>query len=1278
MRKHFLILFLVVTFFGFSQNYGNVVIDWLPTSKLSYTTFEFNIPQFKTNAFQFDYMNRQLFFNLNLKTNFYVDEGSLQIKNIVYQPISLLELGELNLKLIPNSCSSKLINAQNREEINSLITISPIVKEGNSYKKIISFDYEFNFSTTSKNFQLLRSISSSVLSSGEWYRFSIIKSGVYSLTKTFLDQLGLNMSGVDPRMIKIYGNGGRMIPLLNGTSYPNDLIENTIQVTGENDGVFNDGDRILFYGEGVDNWDFDSKTNGNLYEDKSYYYINVQGSLGKRMPIFNQPISGASTSITTFNAYQFHEIDVTNIGKLGRRWFGESFDVNNEQSFNFSFPNIVPGSQISADIYFAAVAYNSSNFNINFNNTSVGTVAIPQLFNNDGYTHKEQNFPVSFPAVSDLNIKLTYNNNGVPSSVGYLDYVNLNSINYLKGYGKQFRFQYNLSSSTIGVASYDFTNASAISEIWDVTDIYNVEKIENPNLSSFSFKANMGSLRKYVALDSSDFYTPNIDTQKKIPNQDLKGTIFLNNQGVFQDIDYLIVTPYFLGSQAEKLANFHRNYSGLNVKVVYLENIYPEFSSGKQDISAIRNFVKYVYNNASVPSKRVKYLNLFGDASYDFKNKTKNNTNIVPIYHSMTSNSLGEASFASDDFFGIMDPTEGNLDVNYGLIDIAVGRMIVSSNQQADQMVNKVIDYNDIKSYGNWRNNYVFVADDPSPEKTADNELQYYQNQLADKVLLEKPSINTQKILLDSYVQEASSGGYRYPKAREDFFNAFAKGALIVNYLGHGGEDGLAQERIWEKADGQNLSNKYRYPLFITLTCDFSRFDNPSRQTAGEFTYWNPNGGAIAMITTVREIGQTTAQNFNFSFADKLLAYGSNQYPSIGEALRLAKNLSVGSGKVIFCIGDPALMLAIPKPKVILTKVNNLPISEPIPDLKSLDFVTLSGEILDENNLPLVNYNGDLAVNLFDKNIPRNTLRNDSYDAYLTGATMPFVTFGETIFRGNASVTNGKFEFSFVVPRDIRIPLGNGRVSFYSKQNQTLLDNTGFNTDIKIGGVNLSAAIDVTPPKVRLYMNNESFVSGGITNESPLFLAFLEDENGINTASGIGHDLVAILDGNVVTPYILNDYYETELNNFKKGKLKFQFRKLAKGLHTLIFKGWDVYNNLVTAEIQFIVVGDETLTLSNVLNYPNPFVNYTQFWFSHNRPYEPLEVQVQVMTITGKVVWTRNEIITTDGFLSREITWDGRDDFGDKLGKGVYVYKLSVKSSFTNTRAEKIEKLVIL
>lgn len=1285
MKKLLLTLLTLFSFVGFAQQNGEVSLEWTEKTPISFGTYTKIVPQFKSNSFLFDSNKQEIFFVLNLPQSATVDENSLQISNIIYEPISATQLGDLAISSLPTNIQATLKNVNARDQKFAYLSLSPIIKETNGFKKIKSFSYSFNNGTSRRAItpNNITNISSSVLASGDWYRFYVEKSGVYKISKSFLRQLGLKTEG-DPRKIKIFGNGGRMLPLLNSTFYPFDLAENAIQFIGENDGIFNDADYILFYAEGMDNWNDDSKTHNNLYASKSYYYVTTQGDNGKRILDTQQPSGNTTQIITAFDDYQFHELDLVNFVRTGRTWLGEQFNIENEQEFTFEFPNVVTSSPMNLTVNAATASFIGTSFTVEANGQAAGSMNFSFLVADSGTELTTHSVPTNFtiPTTEAVKIKLTYNNNGVPTSKGFLDYIILQAARNLKGYGKQFRFQYNAAGSLTGVGEYQFTNAATIKQIWDITDIYNVTKTTTNNQSSFFFKANLGEVRKYIAVEDTDYYTPLKESQPKVVNQDLKGTIFKNASGQFQDIDYIIVTPAFLNSQAEKLANFHRNYSHLNVKVVSLETIYQEFASGKQDIGAIRNFVKYVYDNASTPDKRVKYLNLFGDASFDYKNRTPNNTNIVPIYHALNSTTAGEASFATDDYFTLMDSDEGRMDYEdqfggtiriFGGYDIAVGRMIVSSTQQAEEMVNKVIEYHDLKSYGNWRNNCVFISDDSDVGHT-DDDLQERQNQLADRVSLEKPFINIKKIILDSYVQETSSGGNRYPKAKEEIFNAFEKGALVFNYLGHGGEDGLSEERIWEKSDGQNLSNRFKYPLFITITCDFSRFDNPYRPTAGEYTFWNPKGGAISMITTIRSIQKGAAEDFNDLLSQKIFAYGSNDYPSMAEALRLSKNISPSlSSNVVFYLGDPAVMLAIPKPKIRLTKVNDMPVTGPIDDFQSLDYVKLTGEITDEFNTPLTSYTGELSVNIFDKNITKTTFNNDNTSDILT-----FSVLGETIFRGNASVANGQFEFGFVVPRDIRIPVGNGRISFYAKRNQILLDKTGYDTTIKIGGINTNAVADNIGPRVKLFMNDQTFISGGITNESPIFLAFLEDENGINTASGIGHDIVAILDGNESNPYILNDYYETELDNYKKGKLQYPFRNLAVGLHTITFKAWDVYNNPITADIQFVVVGDDTVTLTNVLNYPNPFVNYTQFWFTHNRPFEPLEVQVQVMTITGKVVWSKNQIITTDGFLSREITWDGKDDFGDKIGKGVYVYKLTVKSTLTNKKTEKFEKLVIL
>lgn len=1275
MKKIALQILLLIGYFSIAQNSGSITLNWTVNKEVAFSDSSVMLPFFEGDSYNYNEREKAIHFVKKINVTRMVNESSLVISNPVYETVSAASLTNLDLNLIPSALDARVENLISRDIIKAVLVVNPFVKEGGTYKKLVKFDYTFSFN----NNRLLetnnsQALTNSVLQSGDWYRFYVEKSGAYKITKSFLQSLGINTSSINPAKIKIYGHGGRMAPLSNNVSYPMDPEENAIQVVGEEDGKFDDADYIVFYAEGMDNWSDENKTHLNVYADRAYYYITVDGANGKRMLPLSQPTGTATTLFTTYDDYAFHETDQVNIGRLGRIWYGESFSIDNSQEFTFSFPNQASATQPQLKVHVGGNSVVTTNFKIYANGQLAGQLNLGALTPNGSVLVSDSTLSTPIAGATSYTIKLDYDNGAIPTSKAYLDYISIKAKSNLAGYGKQFRFQNDASATGSGVAEYQISNAGALNQVWDITDIYNASKLENTQ-TSLSFKSNLGVLRKYIAVDFNDLYTPLKENNTRVPNQNLKGTVFLNSQGAFEDIDYLIVCPSFLNAQAQRLADFHRNYSGLNTKVINLETIYAEFCTGKQDIGAIRNFVKYVYQNASSPAARVKYLNLFGDASYDFKDRISNNTNIVPIFHATSGITSGESSFASDDFFTMMDTNEGSLEFGgYGNgSDIAVGRMIVSTSQQADEMVDKVIDYYDLKSYGSWRNNYVCIADDA--DSPSDASLQARQNSLADIIYQQKPFINYKKILLDSYQQQTSAGGDRYPQVNDEIQNAFEKGALVFNYLGHGGEDGLTGERIWDKFDGSNFNNRYRYPLFITITCEFSRFDNPLRPTAGEYTYWNPKGGAVSMITTIRSIGQGNAEIFNDNLAEHLFSYGSNTYPSIAEALRLAKNDSNNnsSTRVVFYLGDPALKLAIPQPQVVLTKVNDIPLSQPIPDFQALAYIKLSGEVQDENGNLISGYNGELAVNVFDKNIIRTTLNNDG-----NSPAISFNNLGETIFRGNASVTNGLFEFGFVVPKDIRIAVNNGRISFYAKRNQILLDKTGYNTDIKIGGIDTNAVTDTTPPRVRLYMNDETFVNGGITNESPFFLAFLEDEHGINTASGIGHDIVAILDGDESNPFVLNDYYETELDDYTKGKIRYPFRNLALGLHTITFKAWDVYNNFITAEIQFVVVGDDTVTLTNVLNYPNPFVSYTQFWFTHNKPYEPLDVQVQIFTITGKVVKTINQSVTTDGFLSREISWDGKDDFGDKIGKGVYVYKLTVKSTLTGEQTEKTEKLVIL
>ncbi|WP_120202565.1 type IX secretion system sortase PorU [Ichthyenterobacterium magnum] len=1286
MKKYLLILFVFSFVFGHSQQ-KRFEIKWNGTRILETENSKIEVPSFQKENFSYSYSSGLTFF-AQWNNNTFINEASVVVSAINYSPISRGELKDLQTKFIPSAPLVVLKNTTARDKQFASLTISPIIKENGVYKKITAFTINYS-SIANRSAQDAQAVTNSVLSTGSWHRFYVDKTGVFRLSKSFLNQIGVN-TNVDPRTIKIYGNGGAMLPLENDANYPIDLTENAVKFIGEEDGVFNDNDYILFYAEGPTGFSEENNTNINVYTNKSYYFVNTGGGngFGKRIQNMIQPQGNADIVINTFQDYQFHELDEFNIGKLGRQWFGERFDVENEKEFTFNFPNLITTEPTKVIVKAAGVHEGSGSttmqvkVNGNLENTlSFLPIDDPTLASVDSFNG---NVMVSSP---EITINLNYNNNGSPVSYAYLNYISIEATRDLAYQGEQLIFK-NYSVETVpGIAEYSISNATSIVEIWDITDKYNVTSVANSNNeANFSFKTSSGELRNYVTVNSQGYFEPLRDNNTSVSNQNIKGTIFQNAQGEFQDVDYIIVSHNNLVSQAERLADINRNRYGLNVKVLTLNEIYTEFSSGNQDVSAIRNMIRYVYNNASTPENRVKYVCLFGDASYDYKNRITNNTNIVPSWQSLDSFSL-TSSFVSDDFYGMMNENEGNMDGNFNAfnkLDIAVGRILAESPQRAKEMVDKVETYYQSGSYGSWRNNFIAIADDV--DKSWEGILQETTNDIANTVTENKPFINAIKIIGDSYLQESTASGERYPRVNQVIRDGIEVGALVVNYFGHGGEDGLAAERVFTKVDAQDVKNICKFNLFVTVTCEFTKFDNPQRPTAGEYTYWNKEGGAIGLITTTRQIFVTVGVSFNTILEEYLFAFNSNEYPSMAEALRLTKiNPNFGGitqRRLVFFIGDPAMKLAFPKPNIRLTKINDVTIDQETDVLKALSRAKLSGEVVDESGNVLSNYNGTLTATVFDKEIDRQTLANDGTNLNSNLILLDFKTLGEIIFKGQATITNGLFDFEFIVPRDIGIPIGNGKVSFYAKTEVPLQDQAGANFDIQIGGINENAEEDNIGPVINLFMNDENFVSGGITNEEPTLLAKLQDDNGINTASGVGHDIVAIIDGDETNPYVLNDYYQANVDDFQNGELSYPLRDLEPGLHTLSLKAWDVYNNSSIAEIEFIVHDkDEELVITNVLNYPNPFIDYTEFWFNHNSS-DVLDVSVQIFTVSGKLVRTINGQTTggskVTSSLSKDIVWDGRDDFGEKIGKGVYIYKLKVKSNQLNKQVEKIQKLVIL
>jgi len=1288
MKNTLLVLSFLSGLFLFSQQ-KKISLNWKGSKTLTSGSQQFTIPSFTPEEnYVYNFENGIQYIEQWLTPNF-IKENSATLTNVVYSPISEKELKALNLSKVPTALKFSLKNSQAQNKHYGFLAVSAIIKDGNSYKKLESFTLNYQ-NTTSKNTNISQQqIVNSVLSSGSWYRFVIDRSGIFKLSKTFLNNLGINTDELDPKTIRIFGNGGHILPYSNAIEVPIDPTENPIKVIGEADGVFNDEDYILFYGEGPNGFDQVSNTHINLYTNITYYYLNINQAQGKRINDYQEPSEMSSLEINTFQDYRFHEVDEFNVKSVGRRWFGDEFDTEVSKVFEFNFPNLVSSAPISLDIVAVSTSEAQSSMRVRLNDNEITTINI------SGGSGNENNFSgVAFSNSDNVKINIDYNKLGVPSAKGYIDYIALEATRDLRFSGNQFQFYNNEATTSPGTGTYTLSNAQQVSEVWDITDKYNVSSITNSGDTSLTFKASLGSLKTFITVTEADFFEPSIPEITNVNNQNLKGTVFQNSQGDFQDVDYLMLTPSSHLAQAERLAQINRNRYNLNVKVYTIESIYLEFNTGNDDISAIRNFVKYVYNNASNEANRVKYLCLFGDSSYDYKEgRIQGTTNkyYFPTWNAYSSFDL-TSSFVSDDFFGIMDENEGELAIQDKL-DIAVGRILADESPlRAKEMVDKIERYYSKESLGNWRNNFLVISDDV--DEAWERTIQQTTDIIGNTVEQERPFVNVVKIHTDSFQQESSSGGDRYPQVVETINNALENGALVVNYFGHGGEDGFAKERIFRNQDALDIRNECKMPCLVTVTCEYSRFDNPLRVTGGELMYWNNNGGAIALITTTRQIFVNVGVTFNNVISEYLYSYndqdtfGEFEYPTMAEALRLSKTdpaiSNISQKRLVFFIGDPAMKLAIPEPNIRLTKINDDPITGPTDVLEGLSYTKLNGEVTDELGNVLTNYNGKIVTTIYNKNIQRETLGNDGVELAGNLITLNYKTLGEVIFRGQATVTNGEFEIDFVVPKDVGIAVDTGKASFYAFNENDITDKTGatINT-VQIGGINENAEEDNTGPTINLFMNDENFISGGITNKSPTLLAKLQDVNGINTAGGIGHDIVAIIDGDEVNPIILNDYYVTDLDVYSSGSLNFPFRDLDPGLHTLTLKAWDVYNNSSTSELEFMVFDEnEGLVIDNVLNYPNPFVNYTEFWFNHNSS-EQLDISVQIFTVSGKLIRTLNGQTTgvgskSNASVSRDIVWDGRDDFGEKIGKGVYIYKLKVRSETTNKISEKIEKLVIL
>lgn len=1111
---------------------------------------------------------------------------------------------------------------------------------------------------------------SSVLASGNWFKISVVEEGVYKIDVSFLNSLGFN-GNISSSQIRIFGNGGSMLSEANGSKPIDDLEENAIWVEDGGDGVLNGSDYILFYAPGPNRWLKDSANKRfihqkNIYSDKAFYYLTVGGN-GLRIPtqIGSLP---AATTVTSFDERYFHETDTVNFLSSGKEWFGEEFSNfpgrSLARSFQLPLADLLSQQAIIVTNVAARSVNTLSRFTVAVNNQQVQQISVTPIGTGlyDLFAQQVQqagNFVLSGNSAS---VSITYAQ-GSFNSQGWLNWFEFFARRNLSmTAGKQLSFR---DWSTVGSGNVSFiiSNADASAQVWDVTDELHPVKMNASFASNqLRFTNDAQRLREYICF-SNNFLTPK--AEGKISNQNLHSTT---------EKDFLIVTaPEFL-QEAQRLAQFHQQKNNLRTLVVTTDQVFNEFSCGAPDPTAIRDFAKMYYDRyKSTWNQSGKYLLLFGKASFDYKNRIANNTNKVPAYESI--NSLDPLStYTSDDFFGFLDDNE---DINSGVVvnqlDIGVGRIPAKTVDEAKNFVDKVLDYHSADALGPWRNNLNFIADDE------DNNLHLQDAEtLTGTISFTAPIFNQQKIYLDAFHQESASAGGRYPQANAAINSNIYNGTLLWNYSGHGGPGRLAEEDVLDQQIVNNWSNRYRLPLFITATCDFAPYDNPTQNSLGENLLIRPKTGAIALMTTTRVVFAFSNRIMNNNYLRFAFQPDANgRYKTLGEAMMAGKNYTyqtsadIVNNRKFTLLGDPAMTLGFPDYKARITRVNGKDISSQADTLHATESVVMEGEVNDNTGNLLNSFQGAAYLSLFDKTQNITTLANDP-----TSQQVPFPDQENILFKGKASIQNGKFSFRFKTPKDINYQFGNGKISLYV-QNGTN-DGNGLSNNIIIGGISANAITDNAGPEIKAFLNDDRFVNGGITNSNPILLIQLVDSSGINTGnSGIGHDLVATLDNDNNQYFVLNNFYESELDNFQKGSVRFQLPQLSAGQHSLKIKVWDVLNNSSEYVLDFTVINNEELKINHVLNYPNPFTTRTFFWFEHNHPAADLAVKIEIFTVSGKLIKTISQTINTTGNRSNDIEWDGRDDFGQKVGRGVYVYRLRVKTTDGKT-ANKWERLVIL
>lgn len=1096
-----------------------------------------------------------------------------------------------------------------------------------------------------------RYASESVLNSGKWVKIQVAEDGIYKLTAADLKKMGF--SNLDK--VAVYGYGGWPLDEDFSTTYIDDVPEVA---------VWRSADYLLFYGKGPRKWEYSSSDKSfihtnNPYSNYGYYFVTEKETAGRTMEKAASA-AGATLQVTTFDDYVLHEEELVSVNSSGRELYGESFTSTLSRDFTISVPGIT-NDEGKATLSFISRGNGTITMNVDGNALISGSVSVPS----DEYeVARELYRERAWTADKGETVKVNIGYSTTGHKNVHLNYFRLQMKRQLKVYDNYTFFR---SLSARGNASrFVIQGADASTLVFDVTDGVNPQQMEtslNGTELSFSIPAS-ASLREFVVVKPSQIKAP--VTVGEVANQNLHA---LPQQ------DMIIIAQPNFTTQAERLAEAHRTKDNLTVRVVTPESIYNEFSSGTPDATAYRRFMKMFYDRKTSEADAPKYLLLFGDGSFDNRKltsawKSVDMSNMLLTYQ--TENSLSSQSYVIDDYFGFLDDADNKKSLQNKKLCLGIGRFPIRTVEQATQMVDKVISYMENKNTGSWKNNLCFMADDGSNTDGFMTEHMEFADQLAGYVESEHPEFLVNKLYYDAYKKDMTAG--TYPDVRSGLQKLLKDGLLLFNYTGHGGTTALSDEKVLTQTD----INQFTYthlPVWVTATCDFTRFDDLNT-SAGEDVFLNKSSGGIALFTTVRVAYSRPNFPINDNVIRNLFERNNGRRRTLGEVMQATKNTLSSVYKLGFClIGDPAVKIAYPEFGMKVTTVNGQSVDGNSISFKALEKITVEGEVLDASGQLVTDFTGIVNPTVKDSKVTVTCLKNSNKD---DSPAFTFTDYPNTIFIGNDSVRNGKFSFTFTVPKDISYSNLQGKMNLYAVDTESGNEAQGNFDNFIVGGTSDTAETDTIGPEIRaLYLNDTTFVDGGQVNTTPYFVAELWDKSGVNiTGSSVGHDMMLVIDESTVLSYNLNSYYELLPGEDGTGIVKFPIPALEPGKHTAEFWMWDILNNSTVRTFTFEVVEGLKPFLFDVIATPGIAREQVTFHLMHNRPESRMRVGIMVYDLAGRQLWKHEESGTSGLFENYTVSWDLTSG-GARMRPGVYIYRAAI-STDNSKDATKARKFIIL